>query len=165
VLIVPMGRGESSSGNSQKSVQVDGGELPELPQSVKPNGNCRKIVIEEQCVITIDGKTYDLTKWADQHPGGPLIRQYNGLDATHIFHAFHSPQAHARLSQFKPLANPPSHLKPIDKDRRSNEILENYEILKFRDGDWKKEDEEASRTREPRPRTNWKAQEASGWKR
>jgi delta8-fatty-acid desaturase len=126
-----MGRAKQANRDvTNQSVQVDGNELPELPQSVKPKEANRKMVIEEQCVLTVDGKTYDLTKWADQHPGGSLIRQYNGLDATHIFNAFHSPEAHARLAQFKPLANPPKHLLPPPKDPRSQDILEKFENLK-----------------------------------
>jgi len=52
------------------------------------------------------------------------------LDATHIFSAFHSPAAHARLAQFKPLPNPPKHLVPSPKDPRSQTILEKYDVLK-----------------------------------
>jgi len=81
-------------------------------------------------VLTIDGKTYDITKWADYHPGGSLIRQYNGLDATHVFYAFHSAEAIERLKNFKPLDKPTLKQIPNPKDRRSQEILDDFDAFK-----------------------------------
>jgi delta8-fatty-acid desaturase len=111
-------------------IQSDVSDLPELPESVKPSASSSKIVIEEECILTIDGKTYDLTKWADHHPGGPLIRQYNGLDATHVFYAFHSQDAVKKLASFKPMKNPPTKSVPLPKDIRSQQILDDFDAFK-----------------------------------
>lgn len=89
------------------------------------------MTIEEECVITVDGKTYDLTKWADYHPGGSLIRQYNGRDATEIFKAFHGPEAMEKLKRFPALAQPTKRQRPMPKDQRSIEILVAFEELKM----------------------------------
>lgn len=41
--------------------------------------------------VNIDGKVYDLTKWAESHPGGHhLIVNAAGTDASGVFHAFHT---------------------------------------------------------------------------
>ncbi|XP_063969605.1 acyl-CoA 6-desaturase-like isoform X2 [Lytechinus pictus] len=40
--------------------------------------------------LVIDGDVYDVTKWANRHPGGRrLISHYSGQDATDAFGAFH----------------------------------------------------------------------------
>lgn len=43
---------------------------------------------------------YDVSNWADQHPGGRVIYTYAGKDATDVFAGFHSAGAWALL---KPL--------------------------------------------------------------
>jgi len=54
------------------------------------------------CVISIDGKQYDVSQWKDIHPGGNLIlEQYHEKDATDIFYAMHSKQAHEKVSRMK----------------------------------------------------------------
>ncbi len=55
---------------------------------------------DETCVLTINGRTYDMTNWANKHPGGPIIHIYNGRDATEVFKAFHGQDAHKLLSSF-----------------------------------------------------------------
>jgi predicted heme/steroid binding protein len=42
--------------------------------------------------IAIDDKIYDLSNWADKHPGGEhLLQNVAGSDASAQFHAFHTP--------------------------------------------------------------------------
>lgn len=43
----------------------------------------------EDAWITIDGGVYDITHFGRRHPGGSLIYQFAGMDATDAFHAFH----------------------------------------------------------------------------
>lgn len=38
-------------------------------------------------------QVYDISNWADQHPGGRVISTYAGKDATDVFAGFHSPAA------------------------------------------------------------------------
>ena len=52
------------------------------------------------CVITVKGKTYDLTNWANSHPGGPIIHIYHNHDCTNVFDAFHGAGAYKLLDQF-----------------------------------------------------------------
>ena len=44
--------------------------------------------IDRQC-IGIDGYWYDITKFIPFHPGGDVIKQFVGKDASAVFHAFH----------------------------------------------------------------------------
>lgn len=47
--------------------------------------------------IVVDGGVYDITKWADKHPGGrSLISHFAGQDATEAFKAFHRDQEYVR---------------------------------------------------------------------
>lgn len=120
------------------------------PDSEVPRPEARDLESRDQpCVLIIDGKGYDLTKWADRHPGGPVIRQYHGLDATYIFKAFHGPDAKKVLKGFRGMdlqetrelvdAYPVVHAsastraaQSLDKeedDLRSRTILENFDKL------------------------------------
>jgi len=86
----------------------------------------------DMCVLTIDGKTYDVTEWVDRHPGGAVITQYDGKDATHAFHAFHSKMALQRLQRMTPLSDKEAKKLMHEKkqDARSRLILENFDKLK-----------------------------------
>jgi hypothetical protein len=45
-------------------------------------------VIEEQWILEIDGRRYNLTDWAKAHPGGVnVLRRFNNKDASKSFHA------------------------------------------------------------------------------
>jgi len=44
--------------------------------------------INNTIVVIIDGYVYDLTTFADTHPGGrKILERYNGLDATELFYS------------------------------------------------------------------------------
>ena len=51
--------------------------------------------------IGIDGKWYDVEKFIPHHPGGDIIREFVGRDATAVFHAFHE---HSVLKHRRPCA-------------------------------------------------------------
>ena len=44
---------------------------------------------EKPKLIGIDGRWYDVTKFVSKHPGGKVILEYVGRDASAIFHAYH----------------------------------------------------------------------------
>ncbi len=50
--------------------------------------------------IALIQQVYDVTYFAQQHPGGRVIYTYAGKDATDVFAGFHSPASWALL---KPL--------------------------------------------------------------
>ncbi|XP_013399502.1 sphingolipid 10-desaturase [Lingula anatina] len=43
---------------------------------------------KEQKLVGVDGNWYDVTNFLKHHPGGPVIEQFIGQDATHVFHAY-----------------------------------------------------------------------------
>jgi cytochrome b involved in lipid metabolism len=55
-------------------------------------------VTKETCVISIDGKSYDVSSWRNYHPGGAeSLDNFNNRDATEAFYALHSKEAIQRL--------------------------------------------------------------------
>ena len=52
--------------------------------------------------IVINGNIYDITKWIPFHPGGPIITEGLGKDATKMFNNVnHTSNARRKLNQFK----------------------------------------------------------------
>ena len=52
--------------------------------------------------IVIDGSVYDISKFADMHPGGELLLlQYAGKDATKEFYAFHRHEVLLKYNRLK----------------------------------------------------------------
>ena len=43
--------------------------------------------------LIVDDVKYDCSQWLNRHPGGDIILQYNGLDATDVFKAMHGKKA------------------------------------------------------------------------
>lgn len=58
--------------------------------------------IESPCILTIQGKQYNMTAWAKSHPGGSrILEKFNDKDATKAFFAAgHSQYAIDMLSKF-----------------------------------------------------------------
>ncbi|XP_027714701.1 fatty acid desaturase 3-like isoform X1 [Vombatus ursinus] len=81
--------------------------------------------------LVIERKVYDITRWADRHPGGSrLISHHAGEDATDAFHAFHQDLCFVKKF-LKPLQigelapGEPSH------DREQNEqLIEDFRALR-----------------------------------
>ncbi|KAI5779957.1 cytochrome b5-like heme/steroid binding domain-containing protein, partial [Peziza echinospora] len=45
---------------------------------------------KDDLYVAVDGKVLDVTKWQDQHPGGPdILLDYGGQDATDEFRKRH----------------------------------------------------------------------------
>jgi fatty acid desaturase/cytochrome b involved in lipid metabolism len=52
------------------------------------------------CWLVIKDKVYDVSRFAEQHPGGSVIYTHAGRDATDIFAGFHAPSTWKLLQQF-----------------------------------------------------------------
>lgn len=50
--------------------------------------------------LVIRDRVYDVTKFVDEHPGGPIILTYAGFDATDVFAAFHEPASYKLLDKY-----------------------------------------------------------------
>ncbi len=74
--------------------------------------------------IVIDGYCYDTAEFRKRHPGGNVIRYYDGMDATDVFHALHfrSEKAKKMLATLprKPVTpeHPDDSREPLIKDFR-----------------------------------------------
>jgi len=57
---------------------------------------------EEDMWMIVHGKVYDVTKFAEDHPGGPeILSEHAGVDATEAFEeVFHSDAAREQLKDF-----------------------------------------------------------------
>jgi len=55
----------------------------------------------EDCWIIIDGDVYDITDWADSHPGGAIFTVLAGEDASAMFHSCHLSNVDTLLHKFK----------------------------------------------------------------
>lgn len=52
--------------------------------------------------VAVDGVAYDLTAWAEAHPGGPLVLERSaGKDMSEAFHAYHPAYVSKMLKKFK----------------------------------------------------------------
>lgn len=72
---------------------------PGKPGNLCANDSASK---KKSVKVTIDGFEYDVTKWAHKHPGGKVIHQFNGKDATDVFHSFHSKEIATRWLKLFP---------------------------------------------------------------
>ena len=72
---------QNGNGSAKKTV-----ELPKLTMAEVEQHNS-----EEDCWVVINGKVYDLTDFAEEHPAGPeSIIELAGQDGTEAFEAVHS---------------------------------------------------------------------------
>lgn len=58
--------------------------------------------IDQPCILTIHGNRYNMTAWANSHPGGPkVLERFHNKDATKAFEAaHHSAEAYTMLKDF-----------------------------------------------------------------
>jgi cytochrome b involved in lipid metabolism len=61
-----------------------------------------QVAADAPCVLTIDGNRYNVTAWANAHPGGPaILHKFHGRDASKAFTAVrHSAEAYRLLQTF-----------------------------------------------------------------
>jgi cytochrome b involved in lipid metabolism len=61
-----------------------------------------QVAADAPCVLTIDGNRYNVTAWANAHPGGSaILHKFHGRDATKAFAAIrHSAEAYRLLQTF-----------------------------------------------------------------
>lgn len=71
--------------------------------------------------IVIDNVVYDVTQFGRSHPGGNIIYQYAGMDATDPYHAFHyGSTAEKRLRMIKVgELDTPIRVSPLVRDFRA----------------------------------------------
>eukprot|EP00943_MAST-04B_sp_MAST-4B-sp1_P003697 g3697.t1 len=78
--------------------------------------------------LIIDDIKYDCTEWLSKHPGGDIILQYNGIDATDVFKAMHGKNAFKTLK-----ALPHEKVPAFSKKESKEESLTVQRIKAFRE--------------------------------
>jgi len=80
------------------------------PPTTNTNSNTsRKISWDEvykhnkldDCWVVVHGKVYDVTKWVPSHPGGRIILNGAGREATALFESYHPEWVHNKLPAFQ----------------------------------------------------------------
>jgi len=57
---------------------------------------------EKDCWVIIKGRVYDVTKFVEEHPGGDVILDGAGIDATELFEDIgHSDDARQKMKTFQ----------------------------------------------------------------
>jgi acyl-lipid Delta6-acetylenase / acyl-lipid (9-3)-desaturase len=78
--------------------------------------------------LIVDDIKYDCTEWLSRHPGGDIILQYNGLDATDVFKAMHGKNAFKTLK-----ALPHEKVPAFSKQESKEESSTTQRIKAFRE--------------------------------
>ena len=78
--------------------------------------------VDLPCLLTIHNKTYDLSAWANAHPGGvKVLQRFHGKDATKAFDgAGHSRAAYEMLKDFEVVTDSHDQHTFIQNDRRQS---------------------------------------------
>eukprot|EP00475_Leptophrys_vorax_P031589 TRINITY_DN4788_c0_g1_i1.p1 TRINITY_DN4788_c0_g1~~TRINITY_DN4788_c0_g1_i1.p1 ORF type:complete len:455 (+),score=33.60 TRINITY_DN4788_c0_g1_i1:94-1458(+) len=79
-----------------------------LSQRVAAGGKTKQYTLEEvskhnrrgDAWVVVNNKVYDVSTFAERHPGGRVIFSVAGRNATDVFAAFHKPTTRAFLAQF-----------------------------------------------------------------
>lgn len=74
------------------------------------------------CWIVIKEKVYDVSKFAEQHPGGSVINTYFGRDATDVFSTFHAATTWKLLQNF--------YIGDLVREGPTPELLKDYRDLR-----------------------------------
>lgn len=80
--------------------------------------------------LVIDRKVYDVTQWAQRHPGGfRLIKHYAGEDATDAFTAFHPDQKFVRKFLKPLLVGELAAQEPSQDNNKNADVAEDFRAL------------------------------------
>ncbi|XP_061891394.1 acyl-CoA 6-desaturase isoform X2 [Entelurus aequoreus] len=99
-----------------------GGQLTETGSSVYTWEDVQRHCSRNDQWLVIDQKVYNITKWAERHPGGfRVIHHYAGEDATEAFTAFHPDKKFVQLF-LKPLLIGELVETEPSQDRQKNDV-------------------------------------------
>lgn len=91
------GAGEKKTDNpliARRNIQYVG-DLSEVPPAEKRDYTMEEIAKfdgsdkSKPLIFAINGEVYDITRWVSRHPGGKIVAQYAGEDATDVYTAMH----------------------------------------------------------------------------
>ncbi|KAL7561799.1 hypothetical protein ACA910_013337 [Epithemia clementina (nom. ined.)] len=99
---VQVGKARTSPSQVVQMAPTNSSVVIDRPSSRFDRTAEREMKVDEECLLEIDGKRYNLTAWAKAHPGGVnVLRKFHNKDASKAFHvAAHSDAAYAMLKNF-----------------------------------------------------------------
>ncbi|XP_072494723.1 fatty acid desaturase 2-like protein FADS2B isoform X1 [Notamacropus eugenii] len=81
--------------------------------------------------LVINRKVYDVTKWADRHPGGSrVLNHYSGEDATDVFLAMHLDQAVVQKYLKHLLIGELAPGEPSQETNKNTQLVEDFRALR-----------------------------------
>jgi cytochrome b involved in lipid metabolism len=97
-----------------------GTTLKKRPEDRFQREASQRQAIDQDCILLIHGKKYNMTAWANSHPGGSkILLKFHNKDASKAFEAaHHSAEAYAMLKDFC-----------IDNDNTEVVLLEDTKIV------------------------------------
>lgn len=90
---------EETNAGSEQSVTVEPGQGT---SSAITLSEVKKHASENDCWMAVDGKVYDVTKFITDHPGGNVITQGCGKDASALFTKEHGPHVETARAALPP---------------------------------------------------------------
>ncbi|XP_043773202.1 fatty acid desaturase 2-like protein FADS2B [Cervus elaphus] len=121
------------SGKAKFSARQEANEKCDLPRKSLNRYSWQEIQRHSQETdqwLVINRKVYDVTGWADRHPGGrPVLNYYAGEDVTDVFRAMHPDPDIVRL-YLKPLLIGELALEEPNQERNKNsQLVEDFQEL------------------------------------
>nr|Q9LEN0.1 RecName: Full=Bifunctional delta 6-fatty acyl acetylenase/desaturase; Short=CpAcet6 [Ceratodon purpureus]CAB94992.1 delta 6-fatty acetylenase [Ceratodon purpureus] len=74
------------------------------------------------CWMIVKEKVYDISRFADDHPGGTVISTYFGRDGTDVFATFHPPAAWKQLNDY--------YIGDLAREEPLDELLKDYRDMR-----------------------------------
>jgi cytochrome b involved in lipid metabolism len=99
---------ENDGGSSVADQRASTSSSPSLTPADRFHRQASQVKhIDQPCILTIHGQRYNMTAWANSHPGGvKVLERFHDKDATKAFEAaHHSPEAYAMLKDFLVVEN------------------------------------------------------------
>jgi len=87
--------------SSNSSGMRNGEEIKSSPSTKYSWSEIHKHVGRDDCWMVIQGKVYDVSSWVEKHPGGDLIMQGAGREATPFFIPYHPSKVSAILPKYQ----------------------------------------------------------------
>lgn len=119
-------RDSASRGTADNLSQSVGKSVRRRSVQDKPVTYCLKDVAvhdkPEDSWIVIKEKVYDVSDFAEQHPGGTVINTYFGRDATDVFSTFHASTTWKLLQNF--------YIGDLVREEPTSDLLKDYRKLR-----------------------------------
>nr|XP_020767991.1 fatty acid desaturase 2-like protein FADS2P1 isoform X2 [Odocoileus virginianus texanus] len=127
-------RKPGASGNARLSAKQEANDKCDLPRKSLNTYTWQEIQRHSQETdqwLVINRKVYDVTGWADRHPGGrQVLNHYAGEDATDVFRAMHPDPDIVRLYLKPLLIGELAPEEPNQERNKNSRLVEDFQKLR-----------------------------------